>query len=427
MTYEPVIRVEGLSKRYQLGTIGYGSLQHDLQAWWARVRGKEDPFSRVGEKDRKDLHGDFWALTNVGFTINQGDRVGVIGRNGAGKSTLLKLMSRVTAPTEGKIKVRGRVASLLEVGTGFHPELTGRENVFLNGAILGMKRREIQQKFDEIVAFAGVEQFIDTPVKRYSSGMYVKLAFSVAAHLDSEILIVDEVLAVGDATFQKKSLQKMEELSNKSGTTILYVSHNVSSLLSLCKTGILLNLGRCVAVGKIEDVVNLYRRDGLSSNGIYQSRVQQSKEAYIREVRFTSHGQAKSVFDKEEKLQVACVISINRPIPSFYITLEILDEHDYCILAVKSIRTHKLWLDEGILTGDYFLNTEIDLSQIANGKYRSKLLLIQPGVSVYDGENLEMELEVVGQAFQSVPGEGRERGVLVSPSHWKDVSSGRLT
>jgi len=244
---QPVIRVDGLSKRYQLGTIGYGSLQHDLKAWWARTRGKEDPNSRIGERSRLDLHGEFWALRDVGFEVQQGDRVGIIGRNGAGKSTLLKLLSRVTSPTSGSIRVRGRIASLLEVGTGFHPELTGRENVYLNGAILGMRRREIQAKFEEIVEFAGVERFIDTPVKRYSSGMYVRLAFSVAAHLDSEILIVDEVLAVGDAEFQKKCLGKMQQISLSDGRTILFVSHGVALLESICNKGIVLQNGCRIA------------------------------------------------------------------------------------------------------------------------------------------------------------------------------------
>jgi len=249
------IQVENLSKRYQLGTIGYGSLQHDLRAWWAKARGKEDPNARIGEKSRLDHHGEFWALQNVGFTVEQGDRVGIVGRNGAGKSTLLKLLSRVTSPTEGAIKVRGRIASLLEVGTGFHPELTGRENVFLNGAILGMKRREIQAKFDEIVGFAGVEQFIDTPVKRYSSGMYVRLAFSVAAHLDSEILILDEVLAVGDAEFQRKCVAKMESVSRLEGKTILFVSHNIATIRSLCNVGVFLEKGRLKAHGDIQEIL----------------------------------------------------------------------------------------------------------------------------------------------------------------------------
>jgi lipopolysaccharide transport system ATP-binding protein len=262
-----VIKVEGLSKRYQLGTIGYGSLQHDLKAWWARVTGKEDPFTRIGEKSRHDLHGEFWALKNVDFEVEKGDRVGIIGRNGAGKSTLLKLLSRVTSPTTGSIKVRGRIASLLEVGTGFHPELTGRENVYLNGAILGMKRREIQAKFDEIVEFAGVSQFIDTPVKRYSSGMYVRLAFSVAAHLDSEILIVDEVLAVGDAEFQKKCLGKMEDVSSNQGKTVLFVSHTMSLLQQLCNKGVFLSSGATGGVGSFGDCLSAYTNAGFERSG----------------------------------------------------------------------------------------------------------------------------------------------------------------
>ena len=232
-----VIQTEGLGKKYQLGSFGYGSLRHDLQAWWAKARGREDPNARIGEKGRLDLHGDFWALKDLSFEVAQGERVGILGRNGAGKSTLLKILSQITRPTEGAVRMRGKVSSLLEVGTGFHPELTGRENVFLNGAIMGMKRREIQTKFDEIAEFAGVETFIDTPVKRYSSGMYVRLAFSVAAHLDCDILIVDEVLAVGDAEFQKKCLGKMNEISSRLGKTILFVSHQLPTLRNLCNRG----------------------------------------------------------------------------------------------------------------------------------------------------------------------------------------------
>jgi len=208
-----VIKVENLSKAYQLGEIGTGTLSRDLERYWARVRGKEDPFLKIGEINDRAKKGEsdvVWSLKDINFDIEHGDAVGIIGRNGAGKSTLLKILSRVTAPTTGSVKLKGRIASLLEVGTGFHPELSGRENIFLNGAILGMRKAEIKRKFDEIVDFSGVERYVDTPVKRYSSGMYVRLAFAVAAHLESEILIVDEVLAVGDAEFQKKCLGKME-------------------------------------------------------------------------------------------------------------------------------------------------------------------------------------------------------------------------
>lgn len=235
------IKVENLSKAYQLGEIGTGTISRDLERWIARVRGKEDPFLTIGEVNDRTSKGTgniVWSLKDINFEIQQGDAVGIIGRNGAGKSTLLKLLSRVTSPTSGTIKVKGRIASLLEVGTGFHPELTGRENIYLNGAILGMRKKEITRKFDEILDFAGVERYVDTPVKRYSSGMYVRLAFAVAAHLESEILIVDEVLAVGDAEFQKKCLGKMGEVSKGEGRTVLFVSHNMDSILRLCSKSI---------------------------------------------------------------------------------------------------------------------------------------------------------------------------------------------
>jgi lipopolysaccharide transport system ATP-binding protein len=228
-----VIKVEDLSKAYQLGEIGTGTISRDLERTWARIRGKEDPFLKIGEVNDRSVKGEsdvVWSLKDLSFEIEQGDAVGVIGRNGAGKSTLLKILSRVTAPTRGSVKLKGRVASLLEVGTGFHPELTGKENIFLNGAILGMRKAEIKRKFDEIVDFSGVERYIDTPVKRYSSGMYVRLAFAVAAHLESEIMIIDEVLAVGDAEFQKKCLGKIGDVSKGEGRTVLFVSHNMTAI-----------------------------------------------------------------------------------------------------------------------------------------------------------------------------------------------------
>jgi lipopolysaccharide transport system ATP-binding protein len=255
------IKAENLSKAYQLGEIGSGTISRDLERYWAKLRGKEDPFLRIGETSasastsKNDM---VWSLKDINFEINQGDAVGIIGRNGAGKSTLLKILSRVTAPTTGSIKVKGRIASLLEVGTGFHPELTGRENIFLNGAILGMRKAEIKKHFDAIVDFAGVERYIDTPVKRYSSGMYVRLAFAVAAHLESEILVVDEVLAVGDAEFQKKCLGKMGDLSKGEGRTVLFVSHNMGAVKQLCTKGILLKDGLINEIGEINNCIEEY-------------------------------------------------------------------------------------------------------------------------------------------------------------------------
>ncbi len=254
-----VISIEHLTKQYDLGVIGTGTLSRDLERWWARVRHHPDPYTKIGHEDTFNRIGEsILALDDVSFTVRQGEALGIIGRNGAGKSTLLKILSRVTAPSSGKVKIKGRIGSLLEVGTGFHPELTGRENVFLNGAILGMKKDEVQRKFDEIVDFSGVEKFIDTPVKRYSSGMYVRLAFAVAAHLDPEILIVDEVLAVGDAEFQKKCLGKMGDVASH-GRTILFVSHNMSAINNLCDRTIILNSGRICYIGKTDQAIQEYQ------------------------------------------------------------------------------------------------------------------------------------------------------------------------
>jgi lipopolysaccharide transport system ATP-binding protein len=257
-----VIQVENLSKLYRLGQVGTGSIFHDVNRWWHTVRGKEDPYMRVGElNDRTQKgKGDYvWALKDINFDVQQGEVLGIIGRNGAGKSTLLKILSRTTAPTTGSIKVKGRIASLLEVGTGFHPELSGRDNIFMNGTILGMTRAEIKTKFDEIVQFAGIERYLDTPVKRYSSGMYVRLAFAVAAHLESEILIVDEVLAVGDIEFQKKCLGKMKDVSEKQGRTVLFVSHNMQSIASLSSQLALMTNGSVFKFSDPYEGINLFQ------------------------------------------------------------------------------------------------------------------------------------------------------------------------
>ena len=263
-----VLKTENISKQYRLGSVGSGSLKDDVHRWWSRLNGKEDPLLKVGEKNDRTSSSDsnyVWALKNINFEVEQGDILGVIGKNGAGKSTLLKLLSKVTAPTTGSIKVKGRIASLLEVGTGFHPELTGRENIYLNGAILGMRRHEITNKLDEIVAFAGVERYLDTPVKRYSSGMYVRLAFAVAAHLESEILIIDEVLAVGDSEFQQKCLGKIGDISKGDGRTVLFVSHNMAAIKGLCNKGIVLENGELVYSGTQVEASSFYQnRQNLS-------------------------------------------------------------------------------------------------------------------------------------------------------------------
>jgi lipopolysaccharide transport system ATP-binding protein len=286
-----VLQVDDLSKQYRLGTLNYGVLYRDIQSRWARIRGKEDPNSRVELfcTDSEELVDDkFWALKDLTFEVGRGEKLGIIGRNGAGKSTLLKIISKITMPTSGVVRIKGRVASLLEVGTGFHPELTGRENVYLNGAILGMRKKEIDRKFDEIAEFSGVEKFIDTPVKRYSSGMYVRLAFAVAAHLEPEILVVDEVLAVGDSEFQKKCLGKMNEVSEH-GRTVLFVSHNMQAISSLCSKSVLLDKGKIVSIGKTDDVLNSYNL--LLKDTKVDAKTSIGNEVYRRgsgAIRFTS-------------------------------------------------------------------------------------------------------------------------------------------
>ena len=254
---DTVIKIDHVTKQYRLGTIGGGTLQGDLQSWWARVRHKDDPNLKIGEKAYKKNE-KFLALDDISLEVRRGDTLGLIGRNGAGKSTTLKLLSRVTAPTEGNIYIKGKISSMLEVGTGFHPELTGRENVYLNGAILGMKRAEVTKKMDDIIEFSECEKFIDTPVKRYSSGMFVKLAFSVAAHLDSDILIMDEVLAVGDMKFQKKCIDKMLSIAKEAGRTIIYVSHNMNTVRQLCSRCAVMSKGKIIFDGETEKAIDMY-------------------------------------------------------------------------------------------------------------------------------------------------------------------------
>ena len=269
---KPIIQVENLSKAYQIGQIGTGTISRDIERFWlTKILGKEDPFLKIGQANDRTIKGEsdiVWSLQDINFQINQGEAVGIIGKNGAGKSTLLKLLSRVTSPTTGQIRVKGRIASLLEVGTGFHPELSGRENIYLNGAILGMRKNEISRKLDEIIDFSGVERYIDTPVKRYSSGMYVRLAFAVAAHLESEILIVDEVLAVGDAEFQKKCLGKMGDISKGQGRTVLFVSHNMASVQKLCTKGLLIENGRLIKESDINQTIMTYLQGDSFSNDL---------------------------------------------------------------------------------------------------------------------------------------------------------------
>lgn len=361
------IQITGLKKRYRLGVIGGGTLQGDIQSWWARKRGKEDPNLKIGQKTH-EKNESFMALDGIDLTVYKGERIGIIGHNGAGKSTLLKLLSRVTAPTEGKIFLDGRIASMLEVGTGFNPELTGRENIYLNGAILGMTREEVDLKIDQIIDFSEVQQFIDTPVKRYSSGMYVKLAFSVAAHLDSEIMIMDEVLAVGDMTFQKKCLDKMNEVSKTQGRTILYVSHNMNTIRQLCDRVVVLNHGKIIFNGNVEEGVQIYFNVASDERTYIDHTKEPSfkwlKERYVQILSSEFVDKDTTTFDSSEELKIKItwrnLISIN----SLYLRVEF-----HCLdgRAVASSDMNLSYVGNTDEISSNVLN--VDISTLMTGKY----------------------------------------------------------
>ena len=318
------IEFEHVSKQYRLGLVSTKTLSHDIRRFWiTNVLGKEDPYLKIGETNDRASKGNseyVWALRDIDFKVEQGDVVGIIGKNGAGKSTLLKLLSRVTGPTTGTIRAHGRIGSLLEVGTGFHGEMTGRENIFMNGAILGMSRAEIQSKLDEIIDFSGCERYIDTPVKRYSSGMTVRLGFAVAAFLEPEILVVDEVLAVGDAEFQKKAIGKMKDVSQGQGRTVLFVSHNMGSIRSLCKRGILLENGSIKADGEVNSICDMYLSDSLVNLGAaWEREYNPNKDFQITKVELMdSKGEGKNLFSCDEEWHIRMTAHVKQRIPGIY-------------------------------------------------------------------------------------------------------------
>ena len=337
------IEFNNISKIYRLGMVGTGTLAHDLKRWWTmNIQGKEDPYLTIGETNDRSTKGDseyVWALRDIDFKVEQGDVVGIIGKNGAGKSTLLKILSKVTAPTTGTIRARGRIGSLLEVGTGFHPEMTGRENIYMNGAILGMTKAEISKKLDEIVDFSGCERYIDTPVKRYSSGMMVRLGFAVAAHLDPEILVVDEVLAVGDAEFQKKAIGKMQDVSHGEGRTVLFVSHNMASVRKLCKSGLLLENGRIKYQGNINDTIDNYIAipiDESATNLRYRTNRNGTQEAQITEVQMSFNGTPCSSITMGKGAEFTIIVESDIEIDNTYIGLSIWNQYETIVIHTNT-------------------------------------------------------------------------------------------
>lgn len=361
-----VIKVENLSKLYRLGEIGTGTLTRDINRWVALARGKDDPFKKIGEVNDRSSKGNsnyVWSLKDINFEVQQGEVLGIIGKNGAGKSTLLKILSRITAPTTGSIKAKGRIASLLEVGTGFHPDLTGRENIFLNGAIMGMKKAEIKRKFDDIVEFAGVARYVDTPVKRYSSGMSVRLGFAVAAYLDAEILIVDEVLAVGDAEFQNKAIGKMHDISTDSGRTVLFVSHNMSSVKSLCTKAMLLKHGMIDYSGDVSVAVDKYLTgdSDMSDTGIIPldlPRPYWTGEARYRRVTLKDiNGESKNEFYYKSTIQLELDLEVLKDIKDILVSVMIGTFDGVRIIFYDSINDYPGGME--FKEGNYKLNLKI--------------------------------------------------------------------
>lgn len=410
------VKAENISKYYRLGQINNGTLYADIQSWFARKFGKEDPHAKIGfDSSQSDKEG-FWALKDINFEIKQGDRVGIIGRNGAGKSTLLKVISEITKPTTGDLYIKGRVASLLEVGTGFHPEMTGRENIYMNGSILGMKKAEITRHLDEIIAFSELEKYIDTPVKRYSSGMYVRLAFAVAAHLDSEILIADEVLAVGDAAFQKKALGKMNELSTGQGRTVLFVSHNMAQVKNLCNKGILLDHGKVLLNGNLDEVVDAYIDNPFEHLNDFDLQEQikklpEDKNFKLLNLKVTQNGRDVNVnVGNGTPVDIEMEYEIKYDERAFRVFFDILEKNNDIL-----VRSFNDGQGEGISytkAGKYRVKTQIPANFLADKEYilRIDSTVFNNRVCMGDGIKIPLKVEndgVYNKAYPEEPNRGK--------------------
>ncbi|MCX7549053.1 ABC transporter ATP-binding protein [Xanthomarina sp. F1114] len=364
-----ILKAENISKQYRLGLVGTGTISHDLNRWWAGIRGKEDPYLKVGAVNDRSTKADsdyVWALKDINFEVQQGEVLGIIGKNGAGKSTLLKILSRVTIPTTGEIKTKGRIASLLEVGTGFHPELTGRENIYLNGAILGMSKAEIKTKEQEIIEFSGCERYVDTPVKRYSSGMRVRLAFAVAAFLEPDILVIDEVLAVGDAEFQKKAIGKMQDISQGEGRTVLFVSHNMAAVKSLCTRAIVLEHGETVFEGGTNEAVDFYLNNA-EGESVYKFE-HNSGDGILKNIKIYSEEKTNTIFTLGAKMFID--IELRNPLSNFRMDIGIYNFNEEKISNLstdysKNINKEKLEF-----------SCVIDKIMMATGSYYFKLAIL---------------------------------------------------
>ena len=417
MSKDVILKAENISKQYRLGQVGTGTLSHDLNRWWHQVRGKENPYLKIGDTNDRSTKGEsdyVWALQNINFEVERGEVLGIIGKNGAGKSTLLKILSKVTAPTTGSIKFGGRIASLLEVGTGFHGEMTGRENIFLNGAILGMTKKEIASKLDEIIDFSGCERYIDTPVKRYSSGMYVRLAFAVAAFLDPEILIIDEVLAVGDAEFQKKAIGKMQDISKMGGRTVLFVSHNMAAIKQLCTKIIMLENGSVIFEGNTNDGIDYY----LKSNQ-YQGYIGNYVNENIEESGFVNlalvdkNNGIRTEFGFDEPITIKIKVKVAKQHLNAHIGFRVVDRNE------RIIFTSNLGLIDLIKTvGSHEIEVKLPVKFLAPNTFNITFGLHVPNIKHIDYiENcLSFEIIETGSEFHIY--QGVDYGCVIIDCEW---------
>jgi lipopolysaccharide transport system ATP-binding protein len=426
------IKVENVSKLYRLGQIGTGSFRNDLKRFWATFRGKEDPFQKLGVENDRSLKTEsdwVWALKNIDFDVKKGDVVGIIGKNGAGKSTLLKILSQITAPTTGKVTLNGKIASLLEVGTGFHPELSGRDNIFLNGSILGMRKHEIVKKFDEIVEFSGVQKYLDTPVKRYSSGMYVRLAFAVAAHLEPDILILDEVLAVGDADFQKKCLGKINSISKSDGRTVLIVSHNLATISNLCKKSILLQNGNVSLIDETSKVLDKYISIGQKINAeISGNNIQYEKEcdvAYFNKLRVVSNTEITNMVNIANDIYIEAEFTITKDDVQICPSFHLLDSMGTCILASFNANSATLNKDplygEFLKVGSYKTSMIIPKNFLNESVYRINAFLVNMNNSQMAQVSDALEFTVIESGEMRKEFTGKWLGIIRPKLEWNTI------
>jgi lipopolysaccharide transport system ATP-binding protein len=413
-----ILKAENISKQYRLGVVGTGTISHDLNRWWARLRGKEDPYLKIGAVNDRSTKADsdyVWALQDINFEVQQGEVLGIIGKNGAGKSTLLKILSRVTSPTTGDIKTKGRIASLLEVGTGFHPELTGRENIYLNGAILGMTKTEIKTKEEEIIDFSGCQMYVDTPVKRYSSGMRVRLAFAVAAFLEPDILVIDEVLAVGDAEFQKKAIGKMQDISRGDGRTVLFVSHNMAAVKSLCTRAIVLEHGTSVFEGETDEAVDFYLKNEQSIKSTVFINKHAREDADILEIAVKDkNDNINGLFGFEEQILLNIKVKVSKNyLPNIMLGFRVIDKNERVVFA-SQVRLKEYIHREGCVM---FL-VELPKKVLAPNDYSVTFGLHIPNLELINRLEKIIDFTIIETGTDFYMYQGKDIGCVILPCNW---------